>query len=122
MASLQQIHPVIMSSDVTKTIQFLSSLGFHLKFQDNPDDPTYAGMSRDSVEIHIQWNDLYEIPAGADRPTLRFLVDDVDELANELIKNGISGIEPSSTTWGTYEFHLQDEDGNGYQFYADKNY
>jgi predicted lactoylglutathione lyase len=120
MASLQQIHPVIMSSDVRKTIQFLTTLGFNVNFQDNPEDPTYAGMSRDTIEVHIQWNDLSELPDGTDRPTLRFVVDNVDELAEELTINGVPGIEPFSTSWGTYEFHLQDEDGNGYQFYVDQ--
>lgn len=120
MASIQQVHPVIMSSNVSKTIHFLSTLGFNVNFQDNPEEPTYAGMSRDSVEVHIQWNDLSELPAGMDRPTLRFVVDNVDELAEELTKKGVPGIEPSSTPWGTYEFHLQDHDGNGYQFYVDQ--
>jgi len=109
-----------MSSDVNKTVHFLSTLGFKITFQDNSDDPTYAGMSRDSVEVHIQWNDLSELPAGTDRPTLRFVVDNVDELAEELTNNGISGIEPFSTSWGTYEFHLQDHDHNGFQFYLDQ--
>lgn len=120
MPSIKQVHPVIMSSDVNKTINFLSTLGFKIRFQDNPDDPTYAGMSRDSVQLHIQWNDLSELPAKTDRPTLRFVVDDVDEMAEELTNNGILGIKPFSSPWGTYEFHLQDDDGNGYQFYVDQ--
>ncbi|MCG2588949.1 VOC family protein [Rhodohalobacter sulfatireducens] len=106
-----------MSSDVSKTIHFLTVLGFEVTFRDNPDDTTYAGVSRDSVEVHIQWNDLSNLPTGTDRPTLRFLVDDVDELANELTNSEMHGIEPFTTAWGTYEFHLQDHDHNGYQFY-----
>lgn len=120
MASIQKIHPVIMSSDVSKTIHFLTTLGFEITFQDNPKAPAYAGMSRDAAEVHIQWNDLSELPVNTDRPTLRFVVNDVDELAKELTEKGLSEIEPFSTSWGTYEFHLQDHDGNGYQFYTDQ--
>ncbi|MDT8322047.1 MAG: hypothetical protein RQ826_16140 [Xanthomonadales bacterium] len=120
MPSIERVNPVIMSSNVRKTIDFLSMIGFRVQFQDNPEDPKYAGMGRDSVEVHIQWNDLSGIPPGTDRPTLRFVVDDVDAMAEEMVRNGFSGIRPFSSSWGTYEFHLQDHDRNGFQFYADQ--
>ncbi|MDY7093202.1 MAG: VOC family protein [Acidobacteriota bacterium] len=121
MASIQSVHPVIMSSDVGKTLDFLSQLGFTVEFRDNLTDTKYAGVTRDSVELHIQWNDLSGIPPMADRPTLRFVVDSVDDMVEELESEGFSGIEPFATPWGTYEFHLQDHDRNGYQFYVDRS-
>jgi hypothetical protein len=120
-ASIKSVHPVIMSSDVGKTVDFLSRLGFAVKFKDNPSDTMYAGVTRDSVELHIQWNDLSSLPPMADRPTLRFVVDDVDAMAEELESQGLAGVAPFSTPWGTYEFHLQDHDRNGYQFYVDRS-
>lgn len=56
-AVLSQIHPVLPSQDVSNSIGFYERLGFRTLFQDLRDAPTYAGISRDQIEIHIQWHD-----------------------------------------------------------------
>ena len=121
MAEIQSIIPVIMSSDPARTADFLTTLGFNVTFKDDSDHPKYMGMQRDRIEVHIQWYDLSNIPLATDRPTIRFVVDDVEALATELTENGLSSIQPFSTPWGTREFHLQDEDRNGYQFYTNEH-
>lgn len=56
-AHLQSIHPVLAASDVMVSVQFYRDLGFILSFQDTPEEPKYAGVVRDNVELHIQWAD-----------------------------------------------------------------
>jgi catechol 2,3-dioxygenase-like lactoylglutathione lyase family enzyme len=108
-----EVHPVLMSSDVRRSIDFLSRCGFSVTFTDDPEKPRYAALRRDNVEIHFQWNDLSQVRPGEDRPTYRFLVKDVDALHAELR----IGKAPADTPWGTREFHVRDPDGNGLHFY-----
>lgn len=119
MPKLIQLKPVLMSRDVERSIAFYLKLGFKEIFRDQPDDPKYAGVARDGVEIHIQWNDPAEWLPGADRPNYRFVVDDVDALFEQFKSAGV--LSPNSklmdTPWGTREFHVHDPDRNGLQFY-----
>lgn len=122
---LEAVHPVLMSRDVAESVRFYQRLGFSLRFQDRPVDPKYAGVARDGVELHFQWQDESQWAYPIDRPTYRFVVQDVDALYAELHGPGRlpepSGtspwLKPGDTPWGTREFHLQDPDGNGLQFY-----
>jgi catechol 2,3-dioxygenase-like lactoylglutathione lyase family enzyme len=120
------VQPVLMSSDVAASIAFYESLGFRESFRDRPDRPAYAGVSRDGVTLHLQWN-AEALRAGEhDRPTYRFVCAEVDELFESLARGGaiteamlvVSPLSrPLNTSWGTREFHLLDPDGNGLQFY-----
>jgi catechol 2,3-dioxygenase-like lactoylglutathione lyase family enzyme len=112
-----------MVRDVPASIRFyVEQLGFTLAFEDVPGAPKYAGVRRDGVELHLQWHDAGEWDYPNDRPTYRFVVQDVDGLFDELKRRG--GLSPSSavrdTPWGTREFHVQDPDRNGLQFYRDR--
>ncbi|MEM7383358.1 MAG: VOC family protein, partial [Verrucomicrobiota bacterium] len=50
-----QVQPVLPSQDVPASIDFyVEKLGFTLAFKD-ADQPTYAGVRRDGVELHLQW-------------------------------------------------------------------
>jgi hypothetical protein len=61
-------------------------------------------MSRDNVEIHFQWHDAQEWDYPNDRPSYRFVVQDVEELHREFAGSGVSDMTPvSSTPWGTVE-------------------
>lgn len=123
---IRAVHPVLMSRDVAASLRFFARLGFVERFRDRPDDPRYAGVERDGVELHLQWHDAARFERPGDRPTYRFLVADVDALYAEL---GAAGAleasassaspwrKPAATPWGTREFHLRDPDGNGLQFY-----
>ena len=123
---LQAIQPVLMSSDVARSVRFYERLGFSPTFQDNPLDPKYAAVVRDGCELHLQWQSKGQWVNTMDRPTYRFVVRDVDQLYAEFRSNGVvqeqaSGpspwLAPGDTPWGTREFHVRDPDGNGLQFY-----
>ena len=124
-ATLDSVHPVLMVRDVMATIAFYQGLGFSLAFQDHPTAPRYAGVKRDSVELHLQWHDESHWNCPHDRPTYRFFVADVDALYLEFSRTGALDrrnetspwLTPADTPWGTREFHLRDPSGNGLQFY-----
>ena len=123
---LLAVHPVLMTGDVQQSIHFFSQLGFAVAFLDDQGNPKYAGLKRDDVEIHVQWNELSSNESGLDRPTYRFLVQDVDTLYRQLSAQAsdllaVAGTTPwhapANTPWGTREFHVRDPSGNGLQFY-----
>jgi predicted enzyme related to lactoylglutathione lyase len=119
---LESVHPVLMSRDVTRSIRFYEMLGFALAGQDAEDDPKYARVQRDGVELHLQWHDAKEWEYPNDRPTYRFLVHDVDELYKQFrATSGVSDIrDVFDAPWGTREFHVRDPDLNGLQFYRSR--
>lgn len=125
-AQINAVHPVLMSSDLVASIQFFQRLGFRELFRDHPTQTRYAGVSRDGVEIHLQWHAPEQWRHDGDLPVYRFVVSDVDQLYSELLGSGAlpaaSGHQspwaaPGNTPWGTREFHVRDPDGNGLQFY-----
>jgi catechol 2,3-dioxygenase-like lactoylglutathione lyase family enzyme len=117
-ARLKAVHPVLMVRDVHASIRFYRRLGFELVFTNSEPDPKYAGVLRDGVELHLQWHDAKDFSTG-DRPTYRFLVQEIDELSSEFAarSSGLDRTEVRDTSWGTREFHVRDPDGNGLQFY-----
>lgn len=117
-ARLEAVHPVLMVTDVSASIEFYRRLGFELAFADSKDDPKYAGVRRDAVELHLQWHDAADL-SSVDRPTYRFLVAGVDELSAEFatVEPALDRTEVGDTPWGTREFHVRDPDRNGLQFY-----
>lgn len=125
-AQLVAVHPVLMASDVRRSISFFVELGFTTAFLDDQGKPKYAAVRRDGVEIHIQWNELPDVDGGQDRPVYRFLVRDVDALYREFSARAAGVLAtaqatpwhvPADTPWGTREFHVRDPSGNGLQFY-----
>jgi catechol 2,3-dioxygenase-like lactoylglutathione lyase family enzyme len=122
MPTLDSVHPVLMVRDVSVALRFYAALGFRELFRDRADDPMYAGVARDAVELHLQWHDGNEWGYPVDRPTYRFVVQDVDGLHDELSARAevTDFTTPGATDWGTYEFHVRDPDGNGLQFYRDQ--
>jgi uncharacterized glyoxalase superfamily protein PhnB len=118
---LRESHPVIMVRNVGASIEFYARLGFERIFGGTEEDPSYAGIRRDSVELHVQWHDASQWKYDIDRPTYRFVVDDVDALYADFGAQGLlqQMTDVQDTSWGTREFHLHDPDGNGLQFYQD---
>ena len=118
---LESVHPVLMCRDIPASLRFYARLGFLVAFQDSPNNPKYAGVRRDGVELHLQWHDSNEWDYPNDRPTYRFLVSDVDDLFLSFREAGLlsDGAVVKDTSWGTREFHLRDPDANGLQFYRD---
>ena len=121
--ALEAVHPVLMSSDPSRSILFFARLGFTVTFQDDPVSPRYVAIRRDGVELHLQWQDASQWACTQDRPTYRFLVKDVDGLFETFRSAGVIALSgspwaaPGDTPWSTREFHVLDPDGNGLQFY-----
>jgi len=108
-----------MVRDVAVAVRHYARLGFALAFEDSPTTPRYAAVRRDGVELHLQWHDESAWSHPGDRPTYRFVVDDVDALSEELASvPDLDRTAVRDTPWGTREFHVRDPDGNGLQFYA----
>lgn len=118
---LESVQPVLKSRDVQRSVAFFKRLGFSLAFRDDDRNPRYAGVTRDGVELHVQWHDAGEWDYPVDLPTYRFPVSEVDALHAEFVAEAIEEItDPVDTPWGTREFHVRDPDGNGLQFYRDR--
>jgi catechol 2,3-dioxygenase-like lactoylglutathione lyase family enzyme len=117
--ALLAVHPVLAARSVQESLRFFEALGFDLRFLDDAQDPRYAAIARDGVELHLQWADAAQWVPGLDRPVYRFAVRDVDALHRSWAEPASSGpyARPADTPWGTREFHLRDPAGNGLQFY-----
>jgi catechol 2,3-dioxygenase-like lactoylglutathione lyase family enzyme len=119
-ATLSSVHPVLMVRDVAAAVEFYERLGFTLAFSNSKAEPTYAGIRRDGIELHLQWHDSAEWSYPNDRPTYRFAVEAVDQLFEEFrVIPDLDRTAVENTAWGTREFHVRDPDGNGLQFYRD---
>lgn len=123
---LEAVHPVLGASNVARSCRFYETLGFTTIFTDDPEEPKYAAIALDGVELHLQWQAEEDFADKRDRPTYRFLVSDVDEFYAKLNSIGVIKEEttgngpwrmPGDTPWGTREFHLHDPDRNGLHFY-----
>ncbi len=121
MAKLRAVHPVLSVRDVRASARWYTQLGFEPLFADNDESPTYAGIQRDGVEIHLQWHSEKEWKDGLDAAAYRFLVDDPDALFTEIAERStvLEGRSVNDTGWGTREFGLYDPDGNALFFYRD---
>lgn len=119
---LKNIHPVLPVKDVTKSVNYyVEKLGFKLAFTDTTSAEGYAGVTRDDVEIHLQWHDEKEWIEGLDRPMLRIYVKNITALFEEYKNRNVFHNRTSLkiTPWGTKEFAFYDLYGNGLTFYRD---
>lgn len=119
---LKQIHPVLPVKSVTKAVDYyVNNLGFKLAFTDTTSDNGYAGVSRDAIEIHLQWHDEKEWVIGVDRPMLRIYVENIEQLFEEYKAKNVFHERTSlkKMIWGTEEFAFYDLYGNGLTFYKD---
>nr|WP_321237118.1 VOC family protein [uncultured Psychroserpens sp.] len=119
-AILHQIHPVLPVRNVAEAIDYyIEKLGFELAFKDDNDNPSYGGVVRDNIEIHLQWHDESDWTEGMDSVLLRIYVEDVDTLFEEyktqLVFHENTALR--NTTWGTREFGFYDKNKNGLVFY-----
>ena len=121
MVRFESVQPVLPTRDVAAAIgYYVGQLGFELAFADSTTDPGYAGLRRGGVEIHLQWHapDEWE---RVERPMLRFVVPDVEELFEEYRDRDLFHERTAlrRTEWGTREFAFYDLDMNGLVFYRD---
>jgi uncharacterized glyoxalase superfamily protein PhnB len=122
-ARFSEVIPVLPARNVGDAVRFyVDRLGFTLRFQDSEDSPTYAGVRRDGVVLHLQFQFEKDFAAGtAGQCMLRLVVDDPDALHAEYADKGVfhDGTELRDTEWGTREFAFWDVDHNGLTFMRD---
>ena len=119
-AHFADVQPVLPVRDLAAALAFYTErLGFHFLFGDRGGAPAYAGVGRDGVELHLQWQRADDIGRSAGLANLRFVVDDPDALFREYSAAGAipEGKIVRDTEWGTREFAFHDPDGNGLTFY-----
>jgi catechol 2,3-dioxygenase-like lactoylglutathione lyase family enzyme len=120
-AKFRDVQPVLPVRDLAAALAFYTErLGFRFLFGDRSGAPAYAGVGRDGVEIHLQWQSEADIGGTATGlGNLRFLVDDPDALFREFsaLHALPAGKTVRDTDWGTREFGFFDPDGNGLTFY-----
>jgi len=123
MAQIKEVNPVLPARNVSDAVEYyINKLGFHLLFQDDQHNPQYAGIKRDGVELHLQFQFEEDFKAGrAGQAMLRFSVDDPDELFVEYKDMQIfhERTQLKNTPWGTREFSFPDLNGNGLTFSQD---
>jgi catechol 2,3-dioxygenase-like lactoylglutathione lyase family enzyme len=103
MPKLQSVKPVLMSRDIEASLAFYRRLGFDEIFRDDPAKPRYAGVRRDGIDLHLQWHAADAWGDTEDRPTYRFVVEEVDELFEEFgARNALNANSVvRDTPWGT---------------------
>jgi hypothetical protein len=97
-------------------------LGFEIEFRYEEDPESYAGVRRDDVCLHMQWQHEDNFKKGtAGRLRVRLIVDDPDSLFEEYRSKSLleEGSQVRDTPWGTREFGFRDLDGNCLIFYRD---
>jgi catechol 2,3-dioxygenase-like lactoylglutathione lyase family enzyme len=109
--------PVYHMNDAVR--YYTEKLGFHMVFQDDPENPRYIVVVRDAVRLHLQWHDPTNPHDRAEPLHIRFLIDDADSLFAEYKDRGAFGEKTAlaDTPWGTREFAFHDLDHNGLFFY-----
>jgi catechol 2,3-dioxygenase-like lactoylglutathione lyase family enzyme len=113
--------PVLGARDMATAVQrYVERLGLTCTFNEGGAPIWHAGISRDGVELYLQWQDERHFPAPSDgAPGYRFLVDDPDALRAECTgRRGPSlTASPCDTPWGTREFRVAAPNGHGIHFY-----
>jgi len=118
---IKTVHPVLPVRDVVASLRYyVEKLGFQITFADDQHNPMYAGVTRDSIEIHLQWHDASNW-AQMNASSLRFVIRDIEALYDEYKTKNVFHEQTSlkETTWGTREFAFFDPDRNGLTFYVD---
>jgi len=118
---LHQIHPVLpVQNVVTALFFYVNKLGFEIAFADDSKNPTYAGVRRDDIEIHLQWHDAKEWEGVFNTPMLRIVTQNVQGLFEEYKAKDVfhESTSVEETPWQTREFAFYDLYKNGLTFYS----
>ena len=122
-AQLKNAIPILDVRDINRALSYyVERLGFEVEFRYEADPSNYAGVIRDGVRLHMQWQHEDEFKKGtAGRLRVRIQVDNPDALFDEYRSKGVlsEGTEVRDTDWRTREFGFRDLDGNGLTFYRE---
>ena len=121
MVTFKEVNPILPVRDLEKSIRYsVDCLGFRLALRDRSGPDNYAGVRRDTVELHLQRHAENEMPQRATL-MLRIIVDDPDVLYEEYKSKIVFGQHNPlrDTPWGTREFAFFEPDGTGLTFYRD---
>jgi uncharacterized glyoxalase superfamily protein PhnB len=121
---LHQIHPILPVKDVVEALKYyVHKLGFTIAFADDSKSPSYAGVRRNGIEIHLQWHDASEWESSFNTPMLRIVTQHIDSLFDEYKTKAVFQEHTAlkETDWGTREFSFYDLYKNGLTFYQDLN-
>lgn len=119
---LHQIHPVLPVKNVVEALKYyVNKLGFTIAFADDSKDPSYAGIRRDAIEIHLQSHDAIEWESNFNTQMIRIVTQNIDALYDEYKAQDVFHKNTSlkETEWGTREFAFYDLYKNGLTFYKD---
>lgn len=123
MPELKAVLPILDVRDIETALQYyVERLGFEVDFRYGADPDNYAGVRRDGIRLHMQWQDEKHFRKGtAGQLRLRILVDDPDGLCAEYRARGVlnENTNVRETEWGTREFSFRDPDGNALSFFRD---
>lgn len=122
---LTGVTPLLPVRDLAASVAYYTDgLGFTFVFGDRSGAPGYAGLERDGLTVHLQWQSASEFEQHRAGPAmLRIRVDDIDTLFEELRTRGRAPLKkaPKKTPWGTREFWLTDPDGHNLLFYSERD-
>lgn len=115
--------PILDSRNINQTLEYyVDKLGFEIEFRYDADPNNYAGVVRDHVHLHFQWQEEKLFKNGkAGNLRVRIFTTDPDTIYNEFKAKGVfdSGCQLRNTDWRTREFGFRDIAGNGLIFYRD---
>ncbi len=117
---LHQIHPILPVLNVVEALSFyVNKLGFKIAFADDSKNPTYAGVRRDHIEIHLRKHNTKEWELTIERLMLRIVTQHIEHLYQEYNFKNVFPKETKlkETDWGTREFTFYDPYKNGLTFY-----
>ncbi|OUR92230.1 bleomycin resistance protein [Flavobacteriales bacterium 34_180_T64] len=117
---LHQIHPILPVQNVVVALfYYTNKLGFEIAFADDSKNPTYAGIRRDHIELHLQWHDPKEWESSFNTPMIRIVTENIEDLFEEF--KAKEAFHESTilkeTQWNTKEFAFYDIYKNGLTFY-----
>ena len=119
---LHQIHPILPVQNVVEALKYyVHQLGFTIAFADDSKKPSYAGIRKDDIEIHLQWHDSIEWESSFNTPMLRIVTENIEALYDEYSAKNVfhENTALKETALGTREFAFYDIYKNGLTFYQD---
>jgi hypothetical protein len=110
--ALVKIIPVLSSADIARDVAwYKEKTGFAVSFSH---EKMYAGLYRDSLEIHLQWHAGTEEDPLSGGAVIRIDVKDIKPIFEEFKQRGTVKEKDlkENTPWGTNEFAFFDLNSN----------